>query len=261
MTETHEFSNPDEPLGPLVLVTGSTRGIGLGIASHLVGSGSRVVVHGRARDRVERARAQASRRGSTGSVVGGVVADLTRPEEVADLAAEVEARWGVPDALVLNAGGSVIPPGPVEEIALVDWDRAIQDNLTSAFLTLKAFLPAMKERGTGNVVAVSSAVTRRASARSPVAYAAAKAGLEALVRCVAQQAGPAGVRANCVVPELIMTERNERAIPDEIRAQLVANHPLRRLGTVEDVAAMVAFLLSPAAGWTTGEAVGVTGGT
>jgi NAD(P)-dependent dehydrogenase (short-subunit alcohol dehydrogenase family) len=262
MTQMHATGGPG---GPLVLVTGSTRGIGFGIATHLMGTGSRVVVHGRDRDRVEQAQDQAraarpGTTGTTGTVVGGVVADLSRPDQVAALEAEVEARWGVPDGLVLNAGGSVIPPGPVEEIAPEDWDRAVQDNLTSAFLTLRAFLPGMKRRGSGAIVAVSSAVTRRSSARSPVAYTAAKAGLEALVRCVAQQAGPAGVRANCVVPETIMTERNERMIPVEIREQLVATHPVRRLGTVDDVAAAVAFLLSPAAAWTTGEAIGVTGG-
>ena len=117
----------------------------------------------------------------------------------------------------------------------------------------------MKERGSGAVVAVSSSVTRRAHVRSP-SFAAAKAGLEALIRSIAVQAGPSGVRANCVVPETIMTEGNEQAIPPQIRGDLIASHPIRRLGTVEDVAAAVAFLLSPASAWTTGETLGVTGG-
>jgi NAD(P)-dependent dehydrogenase (short-subunit alcohol dehydrogenase family) len=253
----------NEPLGataPLVLVTGSTRGIGFGIASYLVATGSRVIIHGRDPDRVSRAQARASLPGAPGVVLGGVVADLTVPEQVKAMGEEVYHRWGVLNGLVLNAGGSSTPPGPVEEMDLQDWDRALRDNLTSAFLTIRAFLPAMKERGNGSLVAVSSSVTRRAHVRSPVAYTAAKAGLEALIRSVAVQAGPFGVRANCVVPETIMTERNEQAIPEKIRGEMIAAHPVRRLGTVEDVAAVVAFLLSPAAAWTTGESLGVTGG-
>ena len=256
MTQRDSTERP----GRLVLVMGSTRGIGFGIAAHLVKSGSHVMLHGRDRGRLREAETRVPELGLAGTVVGGVVADLTVPEQVGTMADEVLTRWGVPDGLVLNAGGSVVPPGPLEDIALDDWNRSLQDNLTSAFLTLKAFLPAMKERGSGSVVAVSSSVTRRPSAHSPVAYTAAKGGLEALVRCAAQQAGPSGVRVNRVLPETIMTERNEQAISASVRDQLVAAHPLRRLGAIEDVAAVVGFLLSPGAGWTTGEALGVTGG-
>jgi NAD(P)-dependent dehydrogenase (short-subunit alcohol dehydrogenase family) len=245
---------------PLVLVTGSSRGIGLGIARHLVSTGCDVVLHGRDRGRVDEACRRAAEAATSGRVLGGVVGELARPDEVDALAADVFQRWGAPDGLVLCAGGSTSPPGPVEDIDPAAWDRAIGDNLTSAFLTVRAFLPAMKERGSGAVVAVSSSVTRRAHVRSPVAYAAAKAGLEALIRSIAVQAGPSGVRANCVVPETIMTEGNEQAIPPQIRGDLIASHPIRRLGTVEDVAAAVAFLLSPASAWTTGETLGVTGG-
>ena len=259
MTDITE-ENGSEAARPLVLVTGSSRGIGLGIARHLVSTGSDVVLHGRDRGRVDEAHVRAAEAATAGRVLGGVVGDLSRPDQVDALAAEVFRRWGTPDGLVLCAGGSSVPPGPVEDIDPSAWAQAIGDNLTSAFLTVRAFLPAMKARGSGALVAVSSSVTRRAHVRSPVAYAAAKAGLEALIRSVAVQSGPAGIRANCVVPETIMTEGNERAIPREIRGDLIAAHPIRRLGTVEDVAAAVAFFLSPASAWTTGEALGVTGG-
>jgi 3-oxoacyl-[acyl-carrier protein] reductase len=108
---------------------------------------------------------------------------------------------------------------------------------------------------------MSSAAARRPTGRSPIAYAAAKAGIETLTQDAAAQAGPFGVRVNCVSPETIMTERNQRLIPDSLRQTLVDSHPIRRLGTVDDVAQAVVFLSADTSSWISGVVLDVAGGS
>ena len=122
-------------------------------------------------------------------------------------------------------------------------------NLTATFLTIKSVLPGMKERRSGSILTMSSSAGRRAHPRSPVPYAAAKAGIELMTQDIAAQAGPHNVRVNCIAPETILTERNTQRIPDAQKADLVDAHPIRRLGTPEDVARAALFLTSDDAAW------------
>ena len=241
----------------VVLVTGSSRGIGAAIAKRFAAAGARVAIHGR--DPAARARIAADIRQSGGSVfeAGG---DLTRASEVDAMRGAVESELGVPDVLVANAGGSFAPPAPLEELTEEGFRASIDGNLVATFLTLKAFLPGMKARRSGNIVTMSSAAARRAHPGSPIGYAVAKAGIELLSQDVAAQAGPYGVRVNCVAPETILTERNEERIPAEQKGKLVDMHPIRRLGTPEDVAEAVFFLSSDASSWITGVVLDVAGG-
>jgi len=108
---------------------------------------------------------------------------------------------------------------------------------------------------------LSSAAARRPNARSPIAYASAKAGVELLTKDVAAQAGPFGVRANCIAPETILTDTNLAMIPAEMRETLAADHPLRRLGTPDDVARAAVFLASDSSDWITGVILDVAGGS
>jgi 3-oxoacyl-[acyl-carrier protein] reductase len=163
--------------------------------------------------------------------------------------------------LVANAGGSPVPPGPIEDITEDDWRESVDVNLTATFLTVKAFLPGMKRRGRGVVITMSSAAARRPTERSPLAYAAAKSGIELLTKELALQAGPHGIRVNCLAPETILTERNLRQIPADVQEQLSAAHPIRRLGTPEDVAEAAGFLASDRSSWITGITVDVAGGS
>jgi 3-oxoacyl-[acyl-carrier protein] reductase len=133
-------------------------------------------------------------------------------------------------------------------------------NLTGTFHLLKSILPGMKQRGRGAVITVSSAAARRPTVRSPLPYAAAKAGVELLTRGVALEAGPFGVRANCIAPETILTEKNERLIPAEQRRSLIDRHPVRRLGVPDDVAEAALFLASDRASWISGIVLDVAGG-
>ncbi|MBF9069352.1 SDR family NAD(P)-dependent oxidoreductase [Streptacidiphilus fuscans] len=242
----------------VALVTGSSRGIGAAIAERFAAEGARVVIHGRDAEALEAVRAKLA---AAGAEVLAVSADLTRFDEIEALRAQVEASFGPVDVLVTNAGGNPVPPGPIELISEEGWRASIDANLTSTFLTVKSFLPGMKQRGHGSIVTLSSAAARRPTAHSPAPYAAAKAGVELLTQSLSLQAGPHGVRVNCIAPETILTERNQRQIPAEVQRTMVDAHPVRRLGTPEDVAEAALFLAAESASWISGVVLDVAGGS
>jgi 3-oxoacyl-[acyl-carrier protein] reductase len=243
--------------GRVALVTGSSRGIGAAIARELAAHGAAVAVHGRDRSALERV---ASSIQTKGARVIGVVAELTSFVEIESAREQIERDLGPVDVLVANAGASLTRPGPIEEIDEKDWRAFVDANLTATFLTIKSFLPGMKARRRGSIVTISSAAGRRPHPMSPIPYAVAKAGVELMTQDVAAQAGPFGIRANCIAPETILTERNQERIPTEQKASLTEAHPLKRLGTPEDVARAARFLASDDAGWITGVVVDVAGG-
>ena len=185
----------------------------------------------------------------------------TQFAEIETMRQQIEQAFGPIDILVANAGGSFTMPGPVEQISEEGWHASIDGNLTATFLTIKSVLPGMKERKAGNIITISSAAGRIPHPQAPIPYSAAKAGIQILTQIVAAQVGPYGIRANCIAPETILTERNQQRIPDAQKQALLDLHPIKRLGTPEDIAQAVLFLASDEAAWITGIVLDVAGGT
>ncbi|MGH3238814.1 MAG: SDR family oxidoreductase, partial [Spirillospora sp.] len=171
------------------------------------------------------------------------------------------------------AGGGIARPGPVAAMTEDEWRSVVDGNLTATFLTLKSFLPGMQERGAGSIVTMSSSAGRLPTNLpggggrelgnpwgAPVAYEAAKAGVQALTRHVAAEVGADGVRVNCLAPGTIRTERTDRYMTREIQDAVAASHPLGRIGETRDVAGAALFLASGQSGWLTGLTVDVAGG-
>jgi 3-oxoacyl-[acyl-carrier protein] reductase len=241
----------------VALVTGSSRGIGAAIAKLFAQHRAKVVVHGRDGAALSSIRREIELAGGSAMQVSG---DVRSFSDVEAARLRIEGEFGPVDILVANAGGSFTPPGPLEDTSEEGWRASVDGNLTATFLTIKSFLPGMKERRRGSIITISSAAGRRPHPRSPIPYSVAKAGIELMSQDVAAQAGPYDIRVNCIAPETILTERNLERIPKEQLASLVDAHPLKRLGTPEDVARAAVFLASDEAGWITGVVLDVAGG-
>lgn len=241
----------------MALVTGSSRGIGAAIAVALARHGAAVAVHGRDKDAVTTV--VTGIRDDGGKAVG-VTGDVTSLAAIEAMRQQIEDSLGPVDILVASAGGSFTPPAPLEDIPEAGWRASIDGNLLATFLTLKSFLPGMKARGRGAIVTMASSAGRQPDGRAPIPYGAAKAAIVLMTQDVAAQAGPYGIRANCIAPETILTERNRERIPPMQQAAMAELHPLKRLGTAPDVASAAVFLASDDAAWITGAILDVTGG-
>jgi 3-oxoacyl-[acyl-carrier protein] reductase len=247
------MSEPDFS-GHVAVVTGGSRGIGAGIAMALARCGAQVVVNGRDATAIARVADAIRDRGGRSL---GVAADVTGEDDLARLRAQAEAAFGPVSLLVVNAGGGGAPE-PLTQMGAEQWRATLEANLTSAFLTLKTFLPTMMAARRGAIVTVASTAGRQASGAS-AAYAAAKSGLLSLTRQAAVEAAPSGVRINALAPSSILTDRMATQ-PETVRQQIAQGFPLRRLGEVEDVAAAALFLLGPSSSWITGVTLDVAGG-
>jgi 3-oxoacyl-[acyl-carrier protein] reductase len=241
--------------GRVALVTGGSRGIGAATAAMLARHGAAVGVGGRDLEAIDRV--VGSIRAAGGRAVAAP-ADCTDPEALAGAYRGVLGAFGPVDLLAAFAGGGG-QPRPTEEVSPEEWRRVIDGDLTATFLTIRAVLPGMLERGRGAIVTMSSSAGRQPS-QAAAAYAAAKAGVAMLSRHLAAELGPRGIRVNCLAPSAVVNERMATRMTDDQRAQLAKAFPLGRLGQPDDVAAAALYLLSDAASWVTGVTLDISGG-
>jgi len=241
--------------GKTAFVTGGSGGLGAETARWLAHNGVRVTIAGRDQARLDEALATLA---AISDGHGAAIADCTNLSDLEIARDQLLAREGRLDILVAFAGGGTSRPGPLETASEADWRSSLDHNLTATFLTLKTFIPALKATGGAAVTMASTA--GRGPSQAPAGYGAAKAGVILLTQQAAQELGPAGVRVNCVSPSAILTDRTERMMSEEARRQVIAAHPLRRLGTTADVAAATLFLASASSGWLTGATLDIAGG-
>ncbi|HEX2439118.1 MAG TPA: 3-oxoacyl-[acyl-carrier-protein] reductase [Methylomirabilota bacterium] len=239
--------------GRVAIVTGGTRGIGAAVAGLLAEHGAAVVVSGRDAARMQEAVRTLEERGAS---VHGVVSDASRREDADRLVETAKERFGRLDLLVNNAG--ITRDGLLIRMKDDDWDRVMDVNLRGAFLMTRAAAKLMVRQRGGRIINVTSTAGAMGNP-GQANYSAAKAGLIGLTKATARELAHWGILVNAVAPGLIETDMTA-AIPAEARDALLAQVPLKRIGTAREVAEMVGFLAGDGAAYVTGQVFHVNGG-
>jgi 3-hydroxybutyrate dehydrogenase len=265
--KAHDATAARPLAGRVSLVTGSTSGIGLGVARALAEAGSAVVLNGLGVGaEITKTREQIAAK--FGVTVGYSSADMTKPAAIADMIAATLAEHGRLDVLVNNAGIQHV--APLEQFPTEKWDAILAINLSSAFHTTRAALPAMRKNKFGRVINIASAHGLVASPFKG-AYVAAKHGIVGLTKVTALETAEDGITCNAICPGYVYTPLVEAQIDGQARAHgisrdqvirdvLLAQQPNKRFASVEELGALTAFLASEAAASITGIALPVDGG-
>lgn len=241
--------------GRVALVTGSSRGIGAGIARVLAEYGADIAVnYVSGREQAEGVAAQIQALGRRTHIVHADVTDL---DAVQQMVADVEQALGPISILVNNAGKNNLKN--IMDITQEDWDWTLNLNLKSYFLCSKAVLPGMIARQHGHIINITSISGQRGGLSCDVDYSAAKAGIMGFTRALARWAAPQGVLVNAVAPGYFDTGWEQRADPERVQ-RLVETIPLRRFGLVEEIGEIVAFLCGPGGNYIVGEVITANGG-
>lgn len=253
--------------GKNAIITGSTSGIGLGIAEAMAGAGMNIMLNGFGDSaEIETSRADLEKR--HGVNVGYHGADVSKPDEIADLISTATKEIGPVDVIVNNAGIQTV--APVEEFPIEKWDAILAINLSSAFHTTRLAIPEMKHRKWGRIINIASAHGLVASPFKS-AYVAAKHGMVGLTKTVALEVAEFGITCNAICPGYVLTPLVEKQIPDTAKARGISEDEVvrdvildaqatKQFVTVEQLGALAVFLCSDAASQITGTALPMDGG-
>lgn len=240
----------------VAIVTGSTSGIGIGIARLYAAEGAKVVICGRRKEKGEVVVEQIR---SAGGEATYHFLDLTDSATIEKLIDDTAESYGKVDILVNNAANVGLPDGRVDELTLEMWDAVFNSDLRGAFYAIKCVLPHMQKNGGGSIVNIGSMASCGGDLGA-TAYSCAKAGVDMLTSSVALQYGKENIRCNCVRPGLIVTPQNEAVVSEQLRQIFLSNIEVNRYGCPEDIGHACVFFGSDESAFVTGQIINVDGG-
>ena len=241
----------------VAIVTGSTSGIGVGIAKLYAAEGAKVVICGR---REEKGQAVVDSILKDGGEAFYHFMDITATESIEKLISDTAEKYGKIDVLVNNAANVGLKDGRVDELTLEMWDNIFQSDIRGTFYTTKCVLPFMQKNETGGSIINIGSMASCGGDLGSTAYACAKAGVDKLTQYTALQYGKQNIRCNCVRPGLIVTPQNEAHVPQALKDIFLSNIMVNRYGCPEDIGHMCVYLASDESSYVTGQILNVDGG-